>query len=308
MTRGRQIRALGSALDIRLSREAGAIETSAPEVRIAPAFPEFSNDNVVLFTRSRPSAGAPDRAPAVVADAKERPVPFLGQLDRHHLPLIVAGSLLIHAAIYAALNRHADPLPSTGLAEITVDIVLENEIRAPAIPDQERFVEPLPPEPEPPTASIEQSLPEPPPLAAPSAEPLPLPEPRLEPKPTPPAVPPKREATERRAKAPPSRSASEQRRTGARSEANYHGLVAAHLARQKRYPAEARSRGEQGTASVSFVIDGAGRVTSVRLARATGSSSLDQEARAMVQRASPFPPPPSGRAMSFTVPVTFRFQ
>jgi len=87
---------------------------------------------------------------------------------------------------------------------------------------------------------------------------------------------------------------------------NYPGLVSAHLRRYQQYPADARSRGDQGTASVTFGISGSGGVTSVRLARSSGVGSIDQEVQAMVRRASPFPPPPGGRAQSFTVPVNFR--
>lgn len=89
------------------------------------------------------------------------------------------------------------------------------------------------------------------------------------------------------------------------ADSNYRGLVSAHLARHKQFPADARSRGDQGTASVTFSLDGGGRVTSVRLARGSGVASIDQETQAMVRRASPFPAPPSGRGMSFTVPVQF---
>jgi protein TonB len=89
---------------------------------------------------------------------------------------------------------------------------------------------------------------------------------------------------------------------------NYPGLVAAHLARHKRFPDDARRRGEEGTATVSFRLDGGGRVMSVRLVRGSGSGSIDLEARAMVQRASPFPAPPSRQAMSITVPISFRIQ
>ena len=92
------------------------------------------------------------------------------------------------------------------------------------------------------------------------------------------------------------------------ADTNYRGLVAAHLARYKRFPADARSRGDQGLASVSFSLDGAGRVTSVAIVRGSGFASLDQEVQGMVHRASPFPAPPSGRSMSFTVPVSFRLQ
>jgi protein TonB len=86
---------------------------------------------------------------------------------------------------------------------------------------------------------------------------------------------------------------------------NYRGIVAAHLARHKQFPAEARAGGHQGSTSVSFTIDGSGRVTSVRLGRGSGISSLDHETTAMVRRASPFPAPPTGQSMSFSVPVSF---
>ena len=86
---------------------------------------------------------------------------------------------------------------------------------------------------------------------------------------------------------------------------NYRGLVAAHLARYKQYPADARSSGKTGTAAVTFSIGGSGGVGSVSLARSSGVPSIDQEVVAMVRRASPFPAPPGGRPQSFTVPVNF---
>jgi protein TonB len=90
------------------------------------------------------------------------------------------------------------------------------------------------------------------------------------------------------------------------ADSNYAGLVSAHLRRHQQYPSEARSRGDQGTATVSFSLDGGGRVTSSRLVRGSGIASIDQEVQAMVRRSSPFPAPPSGRGVSFTVPVSFR--
>jgi protein TonB len=92
------------------------------------------------------------------------------------------------------------------------------------------------------------------------------------------------------------------------NDANYPGLVFAHLARHKRFPPEARSRGDRGSATVGFTLDGGGRVTRVSLVRSSGFSSLDQEATAMVRRASPFPAPPGGRPTAFTAPVSFRIQ
>jgi TonB family protein len=77
-------------------------------------------------------------------------------------------------------------------------------------------------------------------------------------------------------------------------------MVRAHLARYQR-----GGHAQQGSATVSFGLDGSGRVTRVSVVRGSGHASLDQEAAAMVRRASPFPPPPPGAARSFTVPVRF---
>jgi protein TonB len=90
--------------------------------------------------------------------------------------------------------------------------------------------------------------------------------------------------------------------------ANYNGIVAAHLARFKQYPAAARSAGSQGVATVSFALDGGGRVTSARLAGTSGNPAIDQEVVAMARRASPFPAPPDGKGRNFTVPVRFNLR
>ncbi|MBV6488792.1 MAG: TonB family protein [Pseudorhodoplanes sp.] len=92
------------------------------------------------------------------------------------------------------------------------------------------------------------------------------------------------------------------------ADTNYRGLVAAHLARYKQFPADARSRGQQGSVTISFSLSGSGSVNAVRLVRGSGVPSIDQEAQAMVRRASPFPSPPDGHAMSFTVPVSFHLR
>lgn len=92
------------------------------------------------------------------------------------------------------------------------------------------------------------------------------------------------------------------------TDTNYAGRVLAHLGRYRQFPADARSRGEHGRAMVTFSLDGGGHVTRVSLVRSSGFSSLDQEAQAMVRRASPFPPPPDGRPKSFTAPASFQIQ
>jgi len=117
---------------------------------------------------------------------------------------------------------------------------------------------------------------------------------------------PTKDHAHRQAKAAPSTAANNVGVGRSDADTNYAGLVSAHLRRHQRYPADARSRGEQGTATVAFGLDGSGHVTAARLVKGSGIASIDQEVQAMVRRASPFPPPPSRHAVSFTVPVTFR--
>jgi protein TonB len=124
------------------------------------------------------------------------------------------------------------------------------------------------------------------------------------------AAPTDKKATQKkqRAAATQSTAASGIGRGRSDNSANYNGMVAAHLARHKQYPAAARSAGTQGIATVSFSIDGSGRVTSARLARGSGNAAIDQEVVAMARRASPFPAPPDGRGRNFTVPVRFNLR
>jgi protein TonB len=141
------------------------------------------------------------------------------------------------------------------------------------------------------------------------------PEPKAAPKPVKNAAPakeprritaPTQEHAQKQAKATPAAAANNVGVGRSDNDSNYAGIVSAHLRRHQQYPADARSRGETGTATVSFSLDGGGHVTMSRLVRDSGIASIDQEVQAMVRRSSPFPPPPSGRAQSFTVPVSFR--
>jgi TonB family protein len=118
----------------------------------------------------------------------------------------------------------------------------------------------------------------------------------------------KEAAQQQQASAAPTDAASGIGRGRSAPDVNYNGTIAAHLSRFKQYPADARAAGAQGAASVSFGIDGGGRVTSVSLARGSGIASIDREVVAMVRRASPFPPPPDGRGRDFTVPVRFNLR
>jgi periplasmic protein TonB len=90
--------------------------------------------------------------------------------------------------------------------------------------------------------------------------------------------------------------------------ANWDTEIAKLLEHNKRYPAEARARGEEGVALLAFSIDRQGFVLSSRIVKSSGSAALDAETLALVKRAQPFPAPPAGRndtEIKFTVPVHF---
>lgn len=88
----------------------------------------------------------------------------------------------------------------------------------------------------------------------------------------------------------------------------WQSKVLAWLKRHQRYPARAKSKGEEGTVQVAFTIDPSGRVTSSRVARSSGNPELDKAALDMLRRASPVPAPPKEIAkpsMPISVPVRF---
>ncbi|MDQ2083825.1 energy transducer TonB [Xanthobacteraceae bacterium Astr-EGSB] len=87
---------------------------------------------------------------------------------------------------------------------------------------------------------------------------------------------------------------------------SWTSAISAALERAKRYPADARSRGEQGTAVVSFSLSRTGRLTLSRIARSSGFASLDQESLEAVRRAD-FPPPPPDYAGGFNFTQSIRF-
>lgn len=124
---------------------------------------------------------------------------------------------------------------------------------------------------------------------------LPVPEP---PKPEPPTE-------EKQATAP------QQAKTPPRSVARWQSLLAAHIEHFKRYPTEARSRGEHGIAKVAFTIDHEGHLLRSSIVQSSGSTALDQETLAMLARAQPMPRPPdqlSDAELTFVVPIRFNIR
>lgn len=82
---------------------------------------------------------------------------------------------------------------------------------------------------------------------------------------------------------------------------NYPGLVMRTLTRAGKPRVNAR-----GAAVVAFSIAGTGGLSSVSLARSSGSSALDRAAVQLVRRAGPFPRPPQGARRSFSIQIKGR--
>nr|WP_249729770.1 energy transducer TonB [Chelatococcus sp. YT9] len=210
---------------------------------------------------------------------------------------------------------------------------------APEPPPPEPEPEPLPPKPEPPRPMVEApdvdvpELPDVPNAAAvltPPAPPLPPKEVKKEVKKIEKKEPPRVRRLERRREverkdkrsdrnsAPPTSDAPRAQTAAApsqgvtqapsRASANWKGFVSAHLRRYSRFPGAAQARGQQGNPVVAFTIDRSGRVLSARVARSSGAALLDQEAVAIVRRASPVPAPPAdigGATIPLAIPIRF---
>jgi protein TonB len=87
----------------------------------------------------------------------------------------------------------------------------------------------------------------------------------------------------------------------------YFALVKGIIESKKRYPEEAKRRGEEGTVVVSFTIDESGNPVNVRLASSSGSSSIDNETLRLI-RSLKFPPPPDGKPLNLRVEVEYQLR
>jgi protein TonB len=94
---------------------------------------------------------------------------------------------------------------------------------------------------------------------------------------------------------------------GSAAEASYMAQIRARIQRFKTYPPEARRQGIEGIVRVTFRLDSSGRLLTASVSSGTGVAILDNEALAIVRRASPFPPVPPSMGTHFTVTAPIRF-
>ena len=121
-------------------------------------------------------------------------------------------------------------------------------------------------------------------------------------------APPRVEATEQPVNAASSPGSAA---AAARAKATWERALVTHLNRFKRYPDAARAGRRQGDVSVQFTIDNTGGVIASRIVHSSGSQALDDEALAVLRRASPLPAPPghvAGATLDLTLPIQFRLR
>src|SRR5690348_6892520 len=162
MTGSQQRLDIGPAPEIvatRADRDARADRDDA-----ASSAPAVVASNVVLFTPARRETGPADNAPALPFDPAQRPAPFLPGRDRRVLlSALFALSLFVHGGLYFIFNREPEPMVSTGVEAISVDLIVGSNTPAgpaaagesreqaapPETPQQKPDAEPAKAEPDP---------------------------------------------------------------------------------------------------------------------------------------------------------------
>jgi len=92
-----------------------------------------------------------------------------------------------------------------------------------------------------------------------------------------------------------------------RARVTWQKELLAHLDKFKRYPAERSQKSAE--ILIMMTLDRTGHVVSANISRGSGDDAFDHAALAMVERASPVPPPPpliADEGLDFSLPVIFR--
>ncbi len=93
------------------------------------------------------------------------------------------------------------------------------------------------------------------------------------------------------------------------SSQTYYSLIAATLAKYKRYPKSSRKKGHEGTVILTFTVLSSGRIEGAWIQQSSGYSRLDRSVKKMLQDASPLPPFPvdmSQSKLTISIPIVFK--
>ncbi len=83
------------------------------------------------------------------------------------------------------------------------------------------------------------------------------------------------------------------------------------IERKKSYPKAARLNNEEGTATVSFLLDASGTVANVRVVMSSGHKTLDTAALNTILKAAPYPPIPEKlrrKSLNLRVPIKYELK
>ncbi|MGB5444079.1 MAG: energy transducer TonB [Psychromonas sp.] len=89
----------------------------------------------------------------------------------------------------------------------------------------------------------------------------------------------------------------------------YYAVIAARLAKYKRYPIYSRKKGQEGTVLLSFTVLNSGLVKGISIKKSSGYSRLDRAVEKMLKEASPLPPFPEEQSLAeitITIPIVFK--
>ena len=87
---------------------------------------------------------------------------------------------------------------------------------------------------------------------------------------------------------------------------SYFELIQNKIEKNRKYPPDAVSKNQEGTAYVKFTITPNGDVSEISLVKSSGYDNLDKAAIAMVKDSNPFPSLPQETALSVKLPITFK--
>jgi len=90
---------------------------------------------------------------------------------------------------------------------------------------------------------------------------------------------------------------------------SYFSLLAATLAKHKRYPISSRRKGEEGIVKLFFVVDRSGKVLEFGISESSGHTRLDEAVLSMIKKASPLPAFPADMLqpqLEVNVPIAFQ--
>lgn len=95
------------------------------------------------------------------------------------------------------------------------------------------------------------------------------------------------------------------------AERSYFALLAATLAKNKRYPAASRHKGEEGIVMLSFVVDRFGQVSDAQIKTSSDYSRLDAAVLRMLKKSKRLPAFPAEMKQAqllINIPISFELQ